>query len=243
MKLHENSVILRITEKRMVNMNEKLEILGFEIDNLSVDKSMERVEEFLQTDSLSIIGIITPGILIEAEQSQEYGGLIGQLNLSIIGNKEILEAAGGESEERFTQIQDNSFMKAFLNYLIQKEMQVVLLADKMAERDIFYKYIYKKYPQLNVTGVFILEDAGEDDIVNLINGVSADVLLSMLSSPYQEEFVFRNRQKLGAKLWVGLGKEIPFGSHMELKPGFLGRLLEKRVLKKKISRYQSEKGD
>lgn len=224
-------------------MNHKLEILGVEIDNLSVQDSMDRIKKYFQTDPLNIIGIITPGMLINAEDSEEYRKMLEKLDLSVIGDKEIMEAAGLENGDRVKEIQENRFVKTLFRFLIEEEKRVILLTETKEEKETLEYYINKKYPLLQVAEIFTFEDAIEDNIVNFINGVSADILLSNLASPYQEEFVFRNRQKLEAKLFIGVGKEIPYSRHLELKPGFLGRMMEKRVLKKKVSRYRSEKGD
>ncbi len=52
-------------------MNRKMNVLGVEIDNLTVVEAMERMEAFLKTESLNTIGIINAGVLLEAGEGNE----------------------------------------------------------------------------------------------------------------------------------------------------------------------------
>ena len=53
-------------------MNRKMNVLGVEIDNLTVVEAMERMEAFLKTESLNTIGIINAGVLLEAGKETSY---------------------------------------------------------------------------------------------------------------------------------------------------------------------------
>ena len=57
-----------------------------------------------------------------------------------------------------------------------------------------------------VSGHACLDPAGnrEEEVVNDINGTETDCVLSVLSSPYQESFISRNKTLLNTKLWFGM---------------------------------------
>ena len=222
-------------------MNEKIEVLGTEIDNLSPREAMRCIKDFMNTDALSVVTMITSGILIEAEQSSDYRALIERLDLSVIGEKGILEAAGVENGERLADIQSNSFCQSLFGYMEREAKRIVLLAENESKKQEFLDNMKQQYPSLCMSEAFSLEGMVEDAVINQMNGVSADVILAALSSPWQEEFVFRNQQKLGAKLWIGCGKEFPLRKSLELKSGFLEKLIERMLLKKRAAKYQNEK--
>ena len=61
---------------------------------------------------------------------------------------------------------------------------------------------------LNVVGHALLspENDRRENVINDINGTETDCILSVLSSPYQEEFIADTRALLSAKVWFGCGK-------------------------------------
>ena len=43
------------------------------------------------------------------------------------------------------------------------------------------------------------------NVINAINGTETDCILSVLSSPFQEQFIQRNKALLNARVWLGCG--------------------------------------
>ena len=77
-------------------------------------------------------------------------------------------------------------------------------------------------------------------LVNAINGGEVDCVISILSSPLQEEFIAKNRGILNTRIWMGLGKGIlPVG-----RPGFgqgrITQFLMKRIFKKEIEKRKRD---
>lgn len=226
-------------------MSKKQKVLGVTIDNVDAVEAMERVQEFMDSGALSTIGIITVNVLLETAKSEAYKEQVEQLDLSLIGDKEVLEAAGIDSPRRRMEVEDSWFLRTFIEYLIQEGKSLALIHEKESEKAEALKYFKKYYPQLHIVGAYVPDDEKEDgdSLVNLINGESPDVILAALSQPYQEAFMSENRTKLLAKIWIGVGKGRHVKRSSELKPKFWERILEKRKLKKTLSRYQDGKGE
>lgn len=223
-------------------MSERIKVLGMEIDNVSVMDAMGLVEEFINTEPLSILAVISAGMLLKAGEDLQYKEKIEHLSLGIIGEKEVLEAAGIQDPERHMEVENNWFLASFLEYAAVNQKKAVVFCEKAVETAALSDYVETAYPELEVVGKFFLEDMTQDadSILNLINGTSTDIIIASLGIPEQENFVFENSSKLNAKIWLGLGKSLNLKKVPELKTGFLEKLIEKRIFKKKISRYQQE---
>lgn len=97
-------------------MSGKVEVLGVQIDNVSAIEAIRQTEEFLKTDALSCIGTITGSVLMEAGQNEEYKRKIENLDLSIIMDRDVLDAAGiVEAERRLAGLRQLQFNKTSTN--------------------------------------------------------------------------------------------------------------------------------
>ena len=165
--------------------------------------------------------------------------------MNIIGDKEVWKVCGEELKQSLEEIEDNSFLKGICSYAMEHNKTVALLTEKDSERLIFQKHMKKQHRGLNIVGTFSLDDATEDEdsIVNLLNASAEDIIIAAIPSPYEEEFLMGCRQKLGARVWIGMGQTATSLMNVESKVNFLGKLIEKRIFKRKVSKYQSEKGE
>ena len=64
---------------------------------------------------------------------------------------------------------------------------------------------YSRGIRLAGSGIMETDDKREESVVNEINGTETDCILSVLASPYQEQFISRNKALLNAKIWLGCG--------------------------------------
>ena len=79
-------------------MNAELEILGVKLKHYRVDAAMEIAEEYLSNDKLNTIGIVTMQMLMQASKEPTWKQYIEDLDLTVIGETEVLEAAGIDPE-------------------------------------------------------------------------------------------------------------------------------------------------
>lgn len=226
-------------------MDEKKNLLGVTIDNINTVRALEKVQEFLQTEALNTIGLITVNVLLEASESEKYREHLQQMDLSLVGDREVLEAAGIHSAERRMEAENHWFARSLLEYLAEAGKSLLLISESEEEKTEVLQYLQEHYPKLNIAGACVPDDGKEDadSLVNLVNGISPDVILVTLAPPRQEEFMAENKAKLLARILFGTGKIFCRGESAELKPGFLERLWRKRKLRKSLSQCQENKGE
>lgn len=220
----------------------KKDIIGIEIENLSAAQTVRRVMSMLRQNGLNVCALLRADMLLTAEEQEEYRVLLSKLSLGIIGDGEILKALGDEREERYREVEELAFLPLLLDELSEEKRTVAVLTKTEEEKVQLIEYICGAYPALSLAGAFSLELSDDvDDAVNHINGLDADLVLAELPSPEQEELVFANKGKLNISMWLGLGRGGTSGKKSEKVPGFLEKLLVKRLFKKKLTQYQSEK--
>ena len=124
----------------------------------------------------------------------------------------------------------------FMRYLHKHHKREHLLSEAESELHDFQEYLHKFYSGIQVAGMTVVftEGRADDMIVNAVNGSEADCVLSVLSSPLQEEFIVKNRNLLNLRIWMNLGKEFIPVCKKKTKQKWFKKIIVKRILKKEI---------
>ena len=209
-------------------MNAELEILGVKLKHYRVDAAMEIAEEYLSNDKLNTIGIVTMQMLMQASKEPTWKQYIEDLDLTVIGETEVLEAAGIDPETpSYEEVETNEFIARFFWGL--KTLQ---------------KYLTETYPGIEIGGgavVETLEESAFDSLVNEINSQTTDVIVSGLAGTRQDRFVLENSSKISAKIWLSLGEHSTLQNEAGIKTSWWGTLLKKNTFKRMVTKYNSEK--
>ena len=228
-------------------MDKKINVLGVELDNYGADEALEIVQEYMQNDRLNTIGIVTMQMLMLAGEDEQWKTYMKDLDMSIIGETEILAAAGIEPDGTlYEEIESNEFLARLFWYLIQKQSRVFVLGETQDEVESLDKYLQETYPGLQMAGgavVESLDEAGVDSLLNEINSATADVIVSGLKGTRQDEVVMDNRSKISAKIWLSLGEHPTVQNEAGIKTSWWGSLLKKNTFKRMVTKYKNEQTD
>ena len=77
-------------------MNEKINILNIELYQTSAKAAMQKVVQYMESDSINTVEIITMDMLLKGKDMPGWKEAVESLNLVLPGETEILE----ESEKR-----------------------------------------------------------------------------------------------------------------------------------------------
>lgn len=224
-------------------MGKEYNIFGISLHLQSVQEMMSLVDKHMKESGLFVASYFSQAILEQATDNEEFRKCAEAIDLRIIGEKGILDAVGEDDKVRVREIQENEFMKAFLKRLAREKRQVFLLCDTQADVDNLQGYLKNHYRDIGVADTYAMENwFGEaDEIINEINGSGAEIVLTVLESPFRETFVAANRNKIGAEIWMNLGQkqtEEYSGGH---RTSFLWELFRQNMFKRKVNKYRDKK--
>ena len=218
------------------NMGNKINVLDINIDKCSAKEAMKKAMEYIDSQAVSIIEMVTTDSVMQMDDVPGIKEEVKSFDLILPGEISILEAAGVTEKKYMQETEKNIFLKMFLRYIHKHHKRVYLLVEAEEEVQDFYEYVEKHYSGIEIAGMAKVsaENRADDMIVNAINGGEVDCVLSILSSPLQEEFIIRNKTLLNLRVWVGLGKHIlPV---CKSRPGRFTQFIMKRILKKEIEK-------
>lgn len=188
-------------------MNDRIQVLGLGIDNITAKDAMQCVVSYMGTEPVNVIEMVTMHTLGHFQQDETAGQLFETFDIALAGDKGILQAAGVEDERRLKEVEELLFIKMVMRYLHKNAARVLLLTENDSDLSKLETYMQEDYANIQVIGRATMEEQGmsDDMLLNLINGAEADCVLSALPSPMEEQFIFRNKTLVNARIWLGLG--------------------------------------
>lgn len=226
-------------------MSKKVQVLGIQLDNYTVREMMLLLEEYITTEGLNLVEVVSPDLLMLASKNAEVKAMIEETDLQIIGHPVILEVVKESYEQQSNEIQKCELEKQFLQSLIRKKKTVYWIGASESALQGFQEYIEENYPDLNIVGYFAgtIGEVNADAVMNDINNTAADVILLNLPSPQQEQFVMENRNRFNARLCICMGTSLESRYPSRSRVSKLKALIDQTVFKRKVIKYLSEKDD
>ena len=220
-------------------MNEKIQVLGLGIDNLTAKDAVKRVVSYMETEPVNVVEMVTMNTLGKFQQDETAKELFEHFDIALASDKGILEAAGVTDERRLKEVDELLFIKMVMRFLHKNSTRVFLLAEDVADLQKLEMYMQEDYSNVQVVGTATMEEnaASDDMLLNLVNGAEAECILSALPSPVEEQFIFRNQALVNAKVWLGFGnlldelKKEKTG-FMKVKEFIIRQFLKKEMAKK-----------
>lgn len=226
-------------------MIKQIQLLGMTIPNYSLREELQLAQDALKDEKLQLFLTMSMQSLVRVSNSElpQLRECVEHADLVVVEDPEILSIAGIHSSQRIHEAEDHVFFTELLKRLQRGQRQVYLVASKNAALLKIKEILSDQYEKLHVVGQYSIEDYPDDldRMINEINGAAPDVILSVMPTPQQEEFLVANRSKLLAKLWYGLGEN--YSLLME-KKGFgwrMKRLIHFGRFKMHVNHY--EEGD
>lgn len=223
-------------------MNEKLNVLGIYIDRCTAKEAMKEAVGYMDSEPVNIIDMVTVDAVMEMDEKSGLKEDICAFDLVLAGDKTILEAADITERRCLQETENGLFVKMFLRYLHKNRSRVYLLVESEEEGRELFGYLEKYYSGIQVGGMAKVsaQNRLDDMLVNAINGAEVDCILSVLSSPLQEELAVKNREALNARILLGLGKELLPMHAQGSGLGRLTRFVMNRLFKKEMEKRKKD---
>ena len=224
-------------------MEEKIEVLGIRLDCLTAKETMLQAIQFMENDPVDTIEIMTMDCLMNNQEDEPWISRVKDFKLVLPGEVEILEAAEIHDRVKLKETENRIFLKMFMKYLQKNQKRIYLLADTEEEIRQAESAIRHYNRGIRISGHACLNPADnrEEEVVNDINGTETDCVLSVLSSPYQESFISRNKTLLNTKLWFGCGPMLSRSYDDRKVLQQIRHFFRKTMFRRQVEKQQKEK--
>lgn len=221
-------------------MIKKIDIMGMWLDNYTVREAISKVETYLSDNVMNTIESISMQMLLEAENDPTVQEVIDSLDLSIIGEKEILQAAGVATMQRVRETEENDFSFEFFKRIERNKKGIFLLGETSEKLSRVREELQREFPKLEFVGEYAVENCigNLEAVINDMNAMTPDVIVSILPTPMQEHFFLEHKDKMNANIWYGTGGLGICGKRHGLK-NFLRSMMHSVRLKNNMNKYKN----
>lgn len=222
-------------------MIKTIDFAGIVLDNYSVCETIMNVEKNMSDQGFHTIEEVNMDTLMQAETDEVIKEALQIVEHTVIAEAGILDAVGAGSYQRRHEIEHHDFFYELMKRIERNHKTMFVIGDSMERVEQMCELISDRYPKCEIVGMEALDECtgATDAVVNEMNAVAPDVILSIIPSPQQEHFLMENREKISAELWYGIGK-IELGkarSRLALK---IRKLVRTHKLEKQLIRHNDE---
>jgi len=184
-------------------MKEYIEILGIKIDNVDMNGAVERAKSYLSQDELKMIFTPNPEMVINATKNEDLKEALNNSDMNIPDGNGIVWASKKIKKPLPERVAGFDFIHKLFDLGKNNDIKFYLLGAKP-------EIVEKAKENLEKQGVKIVGFHNgyfkdEQPIIDEINSLDVDVVLVALGAPKQELFIYKNKDKLKAKIAVGVG--------------------------------------
>jgi len=193
-----------------------MEILGVKIDNLTIDKVLEKIKGFLEDDKQHYIVTPNPEFLVKAQSDKEFKEILNKSDLAVPDGIGLVFASWFLGQRIKARITGADLTGYILEIAQKKDLKVFLInwSKGLSSANLIKKAVKEKYPGLRFEVKDIekgraLKDTTSAEIVSF--KARPLILFVSLGAPYQEKFIYNNLKYMpSVKLAVGVGGAFDF---------------------------------
>lgn len=220
-----------------------IDVLGMHITDYPLKDAIKLSLKFMGNGAMNTIFYVSSQVLLDAGENPQQREWLESMDLILYGEPTVLDVLGENTRERKNEIKQDAFLHEFIKKIARGKQRVYLILDSKEKADALDSYLHELHGSVDIIGKYIwdVENSSAEDLVNELNDISPDVIISKLPNAEQQKLICENRRMINASVWVALLYErvakkqnVTFGSKLDW-------MFYKRLFKRKVDKYETEK--
>lgn len=201
----------------------KIDVLGLQFDNVTMDEALRRGEAFLDGDRAAIV--VTPNAEIgyDAAQDEALCAMLNRADLVLPDGAGVVLAAKLRKTPLKSKVAGIDFARNMLSVFARRGTRLYLLGSKPGVAEQAAEKMKEMAPGLVICGTADGYFKEEAPVVAAINEAKAEAVFVCLGAPKQERFMFDHRDELPTvRLMAGLGGSLDgFAGNVKRAPEWM----------------------
>ena len=232
-------------------MENRIDIFDIGIDALTAKDALKKIVQFMESGTLNTVEVVTLELLVQGQEDPAWRERMKKMDLVLPGERDILDAPektdalsedtpAGPDSHLLKELDKRVFLKMFFKYLQRSQKKLFVLAEQEEDLALLDEAIRPYMRGAVQAGRAVLSEgsASKDSIINEINSVEPDCILSILPYPTQECFISDAKALLHARVWMGLGLSLLEESRRKKPVRKLRRFFLKRIFLRLVDRQR-----
>lgn len=200
-------------------MIKEIIVAGIKLNSYTAIENLTQIGKRLDANVFTTVEEIDMKSLLLAKEDEAVKETIEALDITVIAENGVWDAVGENTTTRRREIEKREFFFQLMRILQRNHYSVFVLGESASEVTQSCEYIAEEFPRLQVIGAKAIEECvgAEEGIINDINMLAPDVVLSVLPSPMQEHFLAEHKSMISTRMWYGIGSGKIVGQKHSLK--------------------------
>lgn len=192
--------------------DERVQILGIPIDNLTYEGMLARIADFITGERTYQICTVNPEFVMAAQQDEDFMMVLNQADLCLPDGIGILWAAQRQGKPLQERVAGVDSVVRIAERAAQMGWRLYMLGAAPGVARQAADILRTRYPGVCIAGTHSGSPAQEDeaDIFARVDASGADVLFVAYGAPKQDKWIARNSMRLNVHVAMGVGGAFDF---------------------------------
>ena len=202
---------------------DKVNILGVNVDMVTIEQAADKIVEFLGEDKLHSVFTPNAEIIMAAYRDKEFADILNRSELLTADGIGVVYASRILKKPISERAAGYDIACRVLDKINESGHKLFLFGGKPGVAEEARDKLLEKYPNLNIVGTRngYFKPEEDEEIVAEINNSGADIVFVCLGAPKQEKWIDAQRDNLNVKVAMGIGGSLDvFAGTVERAPAF-----------------------
>lgn len=195
-------------------MQEKISILGVEIDNITLEESGEITKKLIEQSNKSCEIIVAPNteFVMCAQRDEEFFNILKNSKLATPDSIGIIIGAKLQKKKFKQRIPGQAYFREVIRRAEIEGWSVYILGGTEEVIEKAVANVKNDFPKINIIGYhegYFVKDS-EEDVIKQINDLQPNVLFVAMGAPKQEKWIYKNKNILKVDVAAGQGGTLDY---------------------------------
>jgi bacterial polymer biosynthesis proteins, WecB/TagA/CpsF family len=181
----------------------KTNILNINFDVIQIDDATQKLINAIENNEKCFVVTPNPEIVMIAQKDLELKKIINSADLVIADGIGIVLASKFNKIKIKNRVAGYDLVQKFFS--MSKNYKIYFLGSSTQIIELAKKNMQEKFKNINIVGAHNGFFDNNEEIINQINLLNPDVLLVGMGAPKQEKWIYKYKDKLNAKVFIGIG--------------------------------------
>ncbi|MDD4753540.1 MAG: WecB/TagA/CpsF family glycosyltransferase, partial [Desulfitobacteriaceae bacterium] len=186
---------------------QSLKILGVRVDRVDMMGALCRMDSFIKEEGLHHVITLNAEIIYRAQSDENLKELINSADLVTPDGSGVVWAAGYLGEPLAERVTGIDLMGKICRQAHLNGWKIYLLGGAPGVAWEAAEKLRLQFPNINIVGTDhgYFQENEEDEVLARIEAKAPDIIFVALGAPRQEFWIQKNKNRLSAKVVVGVG--------------------------------------
>ena len=202
---------MRVRSKKV---QEKISILGVEINNITLKESGDITKELIDSSNKSCKIIVAPNteFVMCAQKDKDFFDILKKAKLATPDSIGIMIGAKLQKKKFKQRIPGQAYFREIIRRAEIEKWSIYILGGTEEVINKAVLNVKKDFPKANIVGYhegYFVKDS-EEDVIKQINELQPNILFVAMGAPKQEKWIYKNRKKLKVDVAAGQGGTLDY---------------------------------